>query len=69
MPGRLLDRVRVAVRSQQYDVTKHAVDEMAEDGIDIIDVETAILNGRIAKTQKDDPRGTRSDLLISRNLF
>ena len=59
MPGRVLDRIRDAVRSQQYDVTKHAVDEMAEDGIDIIDIETAILNGRIAKTEKDDPRGTR----------
>jgi len=59
MPRRVLDRIRNAVRSQQYDVTKHAVDEMAEDGIDIVDVQTAILNGRIAKTEKDDPRGTR----------
>jgi hypothetical protein len=32
---------------------------MAEDGLDIVDVETAILNGRITKTEKDDPRGPR----------
>ena len=59
MPRRLLDRIRVAVRSGDYDVTKHAVDEMAEDGLDIVDVETSILNGRIKKTEKDDPRGPR----------
>ena len=32
---------------------------MAEDGIDIVDVETAILNGKITKTEKGDPRGAR----------
>jgi hypothetical protein len=56
---RLLERIRDAVRAQRYDVTKHAIDEMAEDGLDIVDVETAILNGTIAKTQKGDPRGVR----------
>ena len=59
MPKRLLERIRDAVRSQQYDASKHAVDEMAEDGLDIVDLETAILNGRIRKTEKDDPRGAR----------
>jgi hypothetical protein len=59
MRRRLLECIRHAVRAQRYDVTKHAVDEMAEDGLDIVDVETAILNGTIAKTQKDDPRGAR----------
>ena len=57
MPKRVLQRIRDAVRSQKYDVTKHAVDEMAEDGLDIVDVEAAILNGSIVKTEKDDPRG------------
>jgi len=47
------------VREQRYDVTKHAVDEMAEDGLDIVDVETSILNGKIIKSEKDDPRGKR----------
>ena len=59
MPRRLLDRIRVAIRSGDYDVTKHAVDEMAEDGLDIVDVETSILNGRIRKTETGDPRGPR----------
>lgn len=59
MPRRVLERIREAVRTQRYDVTKHAIDEMAEDGLDIVDLETAILNGRITKTEKDDLRGTR----------
>jgi hypothetical protein len=32
---------------------------MAEDGLDIVDVETSILNGNIIKSEKDDPRGKR----------
>jgi hypothetical protein len=62
MPRRVLERIRDAVRSGKYDVTKHAVDEMAEDGLDIADVEAAILNGKLVKTEKDDPRGTRYTL-------
>ena len=63
MPRRVIERIRDAIRSQQYDVTKHAVDEMAEDGLDIVDVETAIVNGSITKTERDDPRGTRYTVL------
>jgi hypothetical protein len=59
MPRRALERIREVVRTQRYDVTKHAVDEMAEDGFDIVDLETAILNGRITKTERDDLRGVR----------
>lgn len=32
---------------------------MAEDYLGIIDVEMAILNGRIVRTEKDDPRGAK----------
>lgn len=56
---RVLERIRDAIRKQHYDITKHAVDEMAEDELDIVDVETSILNGDIVKTEKDDPRGPR----------
>jgi hypothetical protein len=35
------------------------MEEMAEDGLDIEDVERAILNGRIVRIEKDDPRGTK----------
>ena len=59
MPRRILDQIRAAIRNAVYDMTVHVVEEMAEDDLDLIDVETAILNGRLIKTEKDDPRGTR----------
>ncbi len=59
MPRRILDQIRMAVRNAAYDMTVHAVEELAEDKLDFIDVETAILNGRLIKTEKGDPRGTR----------
>jgi hypothetical protein len=37
----------------------HAVEEMAEDGLDILDIEEAILNGQIVHRTKRDPRGTK----------
>lgn len=59
MSRRILDRIRAAIRNAAYDVTAHAFEEMAEDALDVVDVETAILNGRLVKTDRDDPRGTR----------
>jgi hypothetical protein len=40
-------------------MTVHAMEEMAEDNLDILDVEHAILSGRIAKVEKDDLRGAK----------
>ena len=37
----------------------HAADEMAEDNLDILDVEQAILSGQVIRTEKDDARGTK----------
>ena len=37
----------------------HAMEEMAEDGLNILDVEQAFLHGRMARIEKDDPRGTK----------
>ncbi len=54
-----MERIQRLVGAGEYDVTKHAVDEMADDNLDVVDVELSILKGRIAKTEKDDPRGTR----------
>jgi hypothetical protein len=59
MPRRILDRIQMAIRNAAYDMTIHAVEEMAEDKLDFIDIETAIFNGRLMKTEKGDPRGTR----------
>lgn len=55
----MLTRIQAAVAQGEYDVTIHAAEEMAEDGLDIFDVQAAITNGRMAKTEADDPRGIR----------
>jgi hypothetical protein len=40
-------------------MTAHAAEEMAEDDLDILDVENAVLNGQIVRIEKDDPRGIK----------
>lgn len=57
MSQRLLERIRSAIISGDYDLTRHAIEEMAEDGLGIFDVECAILDGEITQTETDDPRG------------
>ncbi|MCP4359353.1 MAG: DUF4258 domain-containing protein [Chloroflexi bacterium] len=54
-----ISRIKEKIRLRQYDMSAHAMEEMAEDGLDILDIEHAILKGRIARTEKDDPRGTK----------
>lgn len=56
---RMFEQIRTAIRNAAHDMTAHAVDEMAEDGPGLVDVETAVLKGSLVKTEKDDPRGTR----------
>lgn len=59
MPQRILSRIRQAIRNAAYDMTAHVVEEMAEDRFDFIDVEKAILNGKLIRTERNDPRGAR----------
>lgn len=40
-------------------MTYHATEEMAEDELGILDVESAILNGKVIKKEKGDPRGVK----------
>ncbi len=59
MSRRDLERIREKVRLRQYDMSAHAMEEMAEDMLTILDVESAILNGQISRVERDDPRGTK----------
>lgn len=59
MPRRIIEKIRDAVRAGNYDMTFHAVEEMAEDKLGVLDVESGILTGEIIKSQKDDPRGIK----------
>jgi hypothetical protein len=59
MPRSTIERIRDKIRQRQYDMTGHAMEEMAEDDLDIVDVECSILTGSVVRIDRDDPRGTR----------
>ena len=59
MPRSRIERIREKIRLRQYDMSAHAMEEMAEDGLDIEDAERAILQGSIVRIERDDPRGTK----------
>lgn len=59
MPRRDIDRIREKIRLHQYDMSAHAMEEMAEDFLTILDVEEAIFSGQVIRVEKDDPRGTK----------
>lgn len=40
-------------------MSAHAMEEMAEDLLTILDVEAAVLSGQIVRIEKDDPRGSK----------
>ena len=59
MPRSNIERIREKIRLRQYDMSGHAMEEMAEDNLDIEDVEVVILHGRIGRVERDDSRGTK----------
>ena len=59
MASRDLERIRNAILDGRYTLTEHAYDEMEEDHLDVLDVESAVLTGVIDKVLTVDPRGTR----------
>ncbi len=59
MPRNDIDRIREKIRLRQYDMSAHAMEEMAEDFLTVLDVEEAILSGQVIRVEKDDPRGTK----------
>ena len=54
-----IERIRQRIRRRECDMSAHAMEEMAEDLLDIIDVESAILTGSITRIERDDPRGIK----------
>jgi hypothetical protein len=59
MAGRHFERIREAILDQRYTLTEHAFEEMDDDQLDVLDVESAVLTGRLEQTLTKDPRGTR----------
>ena len=44
-----IERIRERIGLRQYDMTAHAAEEIAEDELDILDVEHAVVTGRVVK--------------------
>jgi hypothetical protein len=40
-------------------MSAHAMEEMAEDILRILDMEEAVMRGQVIRVEKDDPRGTK----------
>jgi hypothetical protein len=59
MASRELERIRNAISDQRYVMSEHAYEEMEEDSLDVLDVESAVLTGEIDQVLTADPRGTR----------
>jgi len=61
--AKALEAMRRAVLEQAYVLTPHALLEMREDRLDVVDVESAILTGRMERVSADDPRGPRYEVV------
>ncbi|RLC16229.1 MAG: DUF4258 domain-containing protein [Deltaproteobacteria bacterium] len=59
MSRKIINKIRNAVRNGNYDLTYHAVKEMAEDNLGIADIENAALHGVIARKEFDNSRGIK----------
>ncbi|MBX2997003.1 MAG: DUF4258 domain-containing protein [Caldilineaceae bacterium] len=59
MPRSRIERIRDHIRQRLYDMSAHAMEEMAEDDLDIEDIEHALLAGAIRRIERDDPRGIK----------
>ncbi len=68
MPTHVLDRIRDLIRTTPYVVTMHAEEEMAEDDLSIVDLETAILTGALLEWQRDPKTRERKYLVRGSSL-
>jgi hypothetical protein len=54
---RVLKKFRDRTRALQFVVTLHAVEELEDEGLSVLDVERAILTGKITRRQRDAVTG------------
>lgn len=65
---RILKRFRERIRSGEFVMTLHAVEEMEDEGLSILDVEHALLTGKITRRQKDEETQEWKYLVNGRSL-
>ena len=67
---RTIDSIRKKVMAGEYEFAiPHFFEEMAEDDLDLIDIETAIANGHIRRRFTNDIRGTRYEVVGTAKFF
>lgn len=59
MSQKYLELIKDKIRKNDYVLTFHAIDEMLEDELTEVELEQAILNGKIVSKQKDHLRRTK----------
>jgi hypothetical protein len=60
---RTIDKLRECIREQRYLISVHANEEMSDDDLVSVDLENAILTGKVARKLTKDPRGTRYEVV------
>lgn len=55
----VIEEIKNLIKNGDYDLTYHAYEEMAEDNLSILDIEKAVLTGKITKIQKDNLYGSK----------
>ena len=63
---RTIDNLRECIRDQRYLISVHANTEMSDDDLTSVDLENAILTGKIARRFTKVPRGHAMRLLVKR---
>ena len=57
-----IEKLRELIRLEAYEISSHANEEMSNDEFVAVDVENAILTGKIVKRFTKDARGTRYEV-------
>lgn len=61
-----LRRFRTAVREERYEVSTHAFTELDPDGLTVLDLERAVLTGRIVERQREMTTGEKKYVIEGR---
>lgn len=64
MPPLTIRLIRQLIRARRYVVSLHAVDELEDDDLSVLDLENIVLTGKIVQRQRD--RGTREVKVVIR---
>lgn len=69
MPQLTLNRIRDLVRSLNYVVSIHAAEELEDDNLTILDLESVLLTGQIIKRQRDRRTRESKSVVRGRTLY